>query len=106
MTCLMRKSSLFLLYVVINIMLLLGLGAHASYQRQAAQPWLKEKKRLVKNLELTDLCLFTEANYTRHLTQADLHVPFQDHPLSLEHFPSGSLFLPPEMMKRINGRVD
>lgn len=50
---------------------------------------------LVKELQLTDLCLFTEARYTRHPAMADLHSPFQDHPLALEHFPSGSLVLPP-----------
>jgi hypothetical protein len=46
---------------------------------------------LVRDLGLTDLALFTEARYTRHLTQADRHTAFQDHPLALEHFPSGSL---------------
>lgn len=51
--------------------------------------------RLVARLRLTDLCLFTEARYTRHPSQADLHSPFQDHPLALEHFPSGSLLTPP-----------
>jgi hypothetical protein len=25
---------------------------------------------------------------------ADHHAPFQEHPLALEHFPSGSLILP------------
>ena len=45
-------------------------------------------------LGLVDLALFTEARYTRHPVQADLHSAFQDHPLALEHFPSGSL-LPP-----------
>jgi len=55
---------------------------------------------MVRDLELTDLCLFTEANYTRHLTQADRHTAFQNSPLALEHFPSGSLLLPPEHLKR------
>jgi hypothetical protein len=32
------------------------------------------------------------------LTQADGHVPFQDHPVSLEHFPSGSLLRPPSRL--------
>jgi len=50
---------------------------------------------LVSELGLTDLCLFTEARYTRHLSQADWHTPFQDHPAALEHFPSGSLAPPP-----------
>ncbi len=51
---------------------------------------------LVAELGLTDPALFTEARYTRHLSQADLHSAFQDHPLALEHFPSGSILLPPE----------
>jgi hypothetical protein len=102
----MRKSDLFLLYLLINILLFLGMGVHSSIQRRAAFAGLTEKRELVKSLELTDLCLFTEANYTRHLTQSDGHVPFQDHPVSLEHFPSGSLFGPPAMLKRIHGRMD
>ena len=55
---------------------------------------------LVEELLLTDLCLFTEARYTRNPAMADLHSPFQDHPLSLEHFPSGSLVMPPAIIKR------
>lgn len=50
---------------------------------------------LAARLGLTDLAIFTEARYTRHPSQADLHSPFQDHPLALEHFPSGSLISPP-----------
>lgn len=49
---------------------------------------------LAHSLGLTDLALFTEARYTRHPGQADLHSAFQDHPLALEHFPSGSLIVP------------
>jgi hypothetical protein len=50
---------------------------------------------LVERLGLTDLVLFTEARYTRHPTQADLQSAFQDHPVALEHFPTGSLMPPP-----------
>lgn len=50
---------------------------------------------LAAHLGLTDLALFTEARYTRHPTQADLHSAFQDHPLAFDHFPTGSL-LPPQ----------
>jgi hypothetical protein len=28
---------------------------------------------------------------------ADLHSPFQDHPMALDHFPSGSLVAPPRI---------
>jgi len=53
------------------------------------------QRALVRELQLTDLCLFTEARYTRHLSQADWQTPFQEHPAALEHFPSGSLVAPP-----------
>jgi hypothetical protein len=50
---------------------------------------------LVATLGLTDLALFTEASYTRHPSLTDLNTPFQDSPLSFEHFPTGSLMQPP-----------
>ncbi len=102
----MRKSTVFLVYIFSNIILLAALGVHSWYQREAAGPSLEEKREMVRRLDLADLCLFTEANYTRHLTQADGHVAFQDHPVSLEHFPSGSLVRPPSMMNRTHVRLD
>lgn len=91
----MRKSNLFLIYVAINILLLLLMFAHASHREKTDMGFLREKTEMVKRFELTDLCLFTEANYTRHLSQADLHTPFQESPMALEHFPSGALVMPP-----------
>ena len=91
----MRKSDVFLIYLTLNIIFLFLIFTHASLKERANVQSLKEKVEMVKRLELTDLCLFTEANYTRHLSQADLHTPFQDSPVSLEHFPSGSLVVPP-----------
>jgi len=102
----MRKSTLFLYYLVFNIVLLSFMFAHASFRKKADMEFLKEKMEMVRKLELTDLCLFTEANYTRHLSQADLHAPFQDSPMSLEHFPSGSLVRPPASMRKMNEKVD
>jgi hypothetical protein len=55
---------------------------------------LDPAQSLVRDLGLSDLALFTEARYTRNPTQADLHSAFQDHPLALEHFRSGSLIPP------------
>ena len=102
----MRKSTLFFLYLAINLLFLLFLFAHSFYRERAALPSLQEKAEMVRRFGLSDLCLFTEASYTRHLTQADLHTAFQDYPLALEHFPSGSILPPAEMVKRINGKVD
>jgi len=90
----MRKSTLFFISLAVQSVLLLGAFTHAAYQRGRDASDLGETAAMVKRLGLTDLCLFTEARYTRHPTQADLHSPFQDHPMSLEHFPSGSLLAP------------
>lgn len=66
----------------------------AQHLRQARAADIAAMRDLVARLGLTDLALFTEARYTRHPSQADLHSAFQDHPLAFEHFPSGSV-LPP-----------
>jgi hypothetical protein len=91
----MRNSSLFFIYIGVHIVLLGFVFTHASIKRQADISRLLHEARLVEALGLTDLCLFTEASYTRHLSQADMNTPFQDSPMTLEHFPSGSLVPPP-----------
>jgi hypothetical protein len=96
----MRKSSIYLLYVSINILALCLAVVHAAYTREAATGMLMEKSGIVKRLELTDLCLFTDARYTRHPAMADRNSAFQDMPMAFEHFPSGSLMTPPPYMKR------
>ena len=91
----MRKSNLFLLYLLINITLLAILFAHSFLGENGGSHALEEKREMVRQYQLTDLCLFTEASYTRHLSVADRHTPFQDGPMTLEHFPSGSILAPP-----------
>ncbi|MGE5841832.1 MAG: hypothetical protein ACM335_06110, partial [Deltaproteobacteria bacterium] len=61
---------------------------------------------LVRGLGLTDLCLFTEASYTRHLSLADFHTAFQNSPMALEHFPSGSLVTHPQAARKTHENVD
>ena len=73
---------------------------HASYRQKTDVNHLQEKVNLVERLGLTDLCLFTEASYTRHLSLADFHTAFQDSPMALEHFPSGSLVTHPQPPRR------
>ncbi|WP_082002921.1 hypothetical protein [Geobacter sp. OR-1] len=67
---------------------------HAECSKEQAEARRRFRSELVKELRLTDLCLFTEARYTRHLSMADIHSAFQDHPSALEHFPSGALTRP------------
>ena len=102
----MRRSSVFFLYLTIHMILLSLMFIHASFRRDSEARFVKEKMEMAQTFELTDLCLFTEANYTRHLSQADFHTPFQDSPMSLEHFPSGSIAAPPPSLRKINGKMD
>jgi hypothetical protein len=101
-----RKSTLYFIYMTINLVLLFLLFVHASIRQEADLKGIRDKVQIVQRLGLTDLCLFTEASYTRHLSQADIHTPFQDSPMSLEHFPSGSIVAPPLGIRKINGPVD
>jgi hypothetical protein len=94
----MRKSSVFLGSVAAMAALLGLCLVHAARAGVAAGPARARRAQTVKALGLTDLCLFTDAPYTRHLALADLHAPLQEHPLCLEHFPAGSLAGPPETL--------
>lgn len=90
-----RRSTVLFLFITISILLFAVLLLHARQSRVNSAAALTANAELVKSLQLTDLCLFTEARYTRHPAMADLHSPFQDHPFALDHFPSGSLVSPP-----------
>ena len=96
----MRKSNLFLLFVLVNMVLLGFLFVHAFTEEKRNLPVLEEKRAMVEMHRLTDLCLFTEASYTRHLAVSDRHTAFQDGPFALEHFPSGSVLSPPGKRER------
>ncbi len=96
----MRPSTGFILLITIGVAFLLLMGIHARSSRITRLAELQERAQLVRRLRLTDLCLFTEARYTRHPAMAVLHAPFQDHPTALEHFPSGSLVTPPVTLQR------
>lgn len=93
-----RKSHILLAFILVNLLLVGLLFVHARIVQQKNRASFLEKRKIVKELQLTDLCIFTDARYTRHPSMADSNTPFQDHPLSLEHFPSGSLMvLPPHL---------
>ncbi|MBP2683144.1 MAG: hypothetical protein H6Q79_1183 [Deltaproteobacteria bacterium] len=95
----MRKSTVYFLFTLGSVILLAVLLWSGRYGAGEAGAMQEASKILVQELQLTDLCLFTEARYTRHPAMADLHSAFQDHPLALEHFPSGSLATPPRFRR-------
>lgn len=88
------------------MLLLVAILIQAHFVARADLPLLLQKADVAQNLGLTDLCLSTEARYTRHLSQSDLHAAFQSHPLALDHFPSGSLLAPPGTLKRPHDQID
>jgi len=90
-----RKSDIFLWYVSVAILVLVLLATHAFLERRKAFSHFAHQIRMVEKLQLTDLCLFTDARYTRHPSMADMYTAFQDNPFSFEHFPSGTLVPPP-----------
>src|SRR5512138_53316 len=101
-----RRTRIFGFFAFGLAVLFVFIVVHADLAARSAASGLREEAALVRKLGLTDLCLSTEANYTRHLSLADFHTAFQDHPLALEHFPSGALFGPPPHLRRSHGRVD
>ena len=93
---LLRPSSVFLVFAGLALLVFTGLLLLTPMLHATRYARVVEKQgTIVGELGLTDLCLFTEARYTRHPSQADLHSAFQDHPMAFEHFPSGSLVHPP-----------
>ncbi len=91
----MRKST------VVLALLAAGLGAlaleagHGLVRAGRDEARLRHMAKMSADLGLTDIALFSEARFVRHLSQADLFSPFQDAPMSFEHFPTGSLVAPP-----------
>ncbi len=94
----MRKSDVFFAFMGLCLALLIMALIHSRLAMDSALEPVERGAEMVRRLELTDLCLFTEARYTRHPSQADRHTAFQDHPMSLEHFPTGSIVGPPPVV--------
>ncbi|VAW41519.1 hypothetical protein MNBD_DELTA03-1145 [hydrothermal vent metagenome] len=96
----MRPARLF--FYIVGMLLVIDLVMYA---------WNVHNERLAADgsraaivtaaLGLTDLCLATEARYTRHPVLADGVVPFMDYPGEIEHFPTGSFWAPPVRAGRL-----
>ena len=70
---------------------------HVRSQRETRQrPAARLNDIVTAGLGLTDLCLATEARYTRHPAVSDPIAPFMDHPGAMEHFPTGSFWAAPQ----------
>lgn len=95
-----RKSTVFLAFSTFGIVLVMLTVLDGHARRVSATQLLGDRAGMVSALGLTDIALFSEARYTRHPSQADRHSAFQDHPGSMEHFPTGSFVAPSQRLRR------
>lgn len=90
----MRLSVKFLLLLAVCVCFQAGLIT-AAYHRLVGSEGARSKMvRVVEVFGLSDLCIATDARYIRHLAVSDRLAPFMDHPGSIEHFPTGSFWIP------------
>lgn len=90
----MRPGYLFFaflfLFLLVDLSLYLEAGKRSIHQTENIQIM----RDLVAGLGLTDLAVASEARYTRHPAVSDKMAPFMDHPGAIEHFPTGSFWVP------------
>jgi hypothetical protein len=94
----MRKPTFVAVFFLTGFVAIFLTVLDAGLRQDAAMDLLQRKAKLVSELGLSDLALFTEARYTRHLSLADRHSAFQNTPASLDYFPSGSLYQAPAQL--------
>lgn len=90
----MRPSGYFALVTLILALAAVSLTFHGQQRALGEVDNYAVHDSLVSALGLTDLCLATEARYTRHPAVTDDLAPFMDYPAALEHFPSGLFWAP------------
>jgi hypothetical protein len=95
----MRPSKILALILAGVALTDLGLVLHAGRLRAEFRKGQPMVDIAVSGLGLTDLCVATEARYTRHPAATDSMVPFMDHPGAIEHFPTGSFWATPPQLR-------
>ena len=88
----MRPSHILLIILLFFFFVDTSLFIHSQQLKEELRADEEIQKIAVAGLGLTDLCVATEARYTRHPAVSDPMAPFMDHPGALEHFPTGSFW--------------
>jgi len=91
----MRPSKRLFILLLLLIFLDGALYLHAKHLGNILKDDRAVQAIAVAGLGLTDLCVATEARYTRHPAVSDPMAPFMDHPGAIEHFPTGSFWQAP-----------
>ncbi len=69
---------------------------HFHKQVSGAEHKVELRRGFQKVVGLPNLAITSAARYLRHYSITDLSTPFQDYPASLDHFPAGFAFAPPD----------
>lgn len=91
----MRPALVFALLLCLLLALDGVLFIDGLVRHKAEDATLVQLAVATSGLGLTDLAVATEARYTRHPAVSDPMAPFMDHPGAIEHFPTGTFWLPP-----------
>jgi hypothetical protein len=92
----MRYSS-WLAIVIMGLCLCSAFEYHHYYKQVSdTEHQVKLRREFQKAVGLPNLAITSAARYLRHYSITDIATPFQDYPASLDHFPAGFAFAPPE----------
>ena len=91
------RYSAWLAIVMVALCLWSGLEYwHFHQQLLESERQLKLRRQFQRAVGLPNLAITSAARYLRHYSITDLSTPFQDYPASLDHFPAGFAFAPPD----------
>ncbi len=98
----MRYSS-WLAIVTVVFCVWSGVEFHHFQKKQIEmRQELQIRCQFQKTVGLPNLAITSAARYLRHYSIADLTTPFQDYPASLDHFPAGFAFVPPDYSNMVS----
>jgi hypothetical protein len=81
--------------LTLEIAAAVGLALIGSSRCERVKLARPANRRLVSELGLADLALWSDASYCRHSSLAVFFSAHSDHPSAMEHFPAGSMVPPP-----------
>jgi len=82
-------------FLALEIAVAFGLALAGSLRSARNNEARAVNQRLVAELGLADLALWSDASYCRHPSLAVFFSAHADHPSAMEHFPAGSIVPPP-----------
>jgi len=84
-------------FLILEIAAAIGLALIGFSRCERVKQARPANRRLVSELGLADLALWSDASYCRHPTMALFFSAHSDHPAAMDHFPAGSMVPPPRI---------